>query len=142
MTAPKIAVQEWSDDDSDAIEALDESICDLQYRQVTISDGLGGVLSLDLTAPGLDELARACKALLTGALPPGACLMRVWVGDDTYVLRRVKRAPTSIGISRLGAQAQEVSLAEDVLQLVVGLLERTQHLRAPSTGHISQRSDD
>jgi hypothetical protein len=133
MTAPETMPHDWDDDDS---------ICDLQYRHVTISDGLGGVLSLDLTAQGLDELALACKALLTGALPPGACLIRVWVGDETFMVRRVKRAPNSIGIIRLGAQTQEVSLAGDVLQLVVGLLERTQSLRESSPSRASQRSDD
>jgi len=133
MTAPETCPHERANDDS---------ICDHQHRYVTISDGLGGVLSLDLTTPGLDELALACKALLTGALPPGACLMRVWVGDEAYMLRRVKRAPNSIGITRLGAQTQEVSLADDVLLLVVGLLERTHYLRASSPRRLSQRSDD
>jgi hypothetical protein len=133
MTTSETFPQDWSDGDS---------ISDLQYCHVTICDGLGGVLSVDLTTPGLDELARACKALLTGALPPGACLMRVWVGDETYMLRRVKRAPNSIGIIRLGAQSQEVSLADDVLLLVVGLLERTHYLRASSPSRASQRSDD
>jgi hypothetical protein len=136
MSAPKTAgnvPQDWSDDDL---------ICDPPYRHVTISDGLGGVLSLDLTAQGLDELARACNALLTGAVPPGACLMRVWVGGDTYLIRRVKRAPTSIGITCLGAQPQEVSLSEDAISLLIRLLERTQSLRSPSTDHASQRSDD
>jgi len=133
MTAPETCPHERANDDS---------ICDHQHRHLTISDGLGGVLSLELTTPDLDELARACKALLTGALPPGACLMRVWVGDETYLLRRVKRAPNSIGITRLGAQTQEVSLSEDVLLLVVGLLERTQCLRASAKSRASQRSDD
>ena len=133
MTISETFPQGWGDGDS---------ISDLQYRHVTICDGLGGVLSLDLTTPGLNELARACKALLIGALPPGACLMRVWVGDETYMLRRVERAPNSIGITRLGAQPQEVSLADDVLLLVVGLLERTHYLRASSPNRVSQRSDD
>ena len=68
--------------------------------------------------------------------------MRVWVGDETYMLRRVKRAPNSIGITRLGAQTQEVSLSDDVLPLVVGLIEPTQCLRASSPSSASQRSDD
>lgn len=133
MTAPETIPHDWGDDDL---------ISDLQHRHVTICDGLGGVLSLDLTTPGLDELALACKALLTGTLPPGACLMCVQVGNETYMLRRVKRAPNSIGVTRLGAQTQEVSLADDVLRLVVGLLERTQCLRAPSKNHVGQRSED
>ena len=137
MTAQQAAgnvPQEWNDDDP---------ICDVHRRYVTISDGLGGILNLDLLRPGLDDLARACKALLAGMpLPPGACLMRVYAGDDTYLLRRVKAAPTSIGILRLGAQSQGVSLNEDVLRLVIGLIEQTRHLRPSPAEPARQRSDD
>ena len=125
--------QEWQGD----------SIAGVQRRYVTISDGLGGILHLDLLRPGLDDLARACNALLAGMpLPPGACLMRVAAGDDTYLLRRVKAAPTSIGILRLVAQGQGVSLNEDVLRLVMGLIERTRHLRPSPEEPGRQRSDD
>jgi len=136
MTAPQTAgnaSQEVTNEDA---------MYDLRYRQVTISDGMGGVLTFDLTAPGLDELARAFTALLTGALPPGACLLRVRAGDDTYLLRRVKRAPNSIGISRLGAQTREISLSEDVLQLVTAIFEQTRPLRAPTVGRAVRHSDD
>ena len=137
MTAQQAAEnipQEWNDDDS---------ICDVQRRFVTISDGLGGILHLDLLRPGLDDLARACKALLAGMpLPPGACLMRVSAGEDTYLLRRVKAAPTSIGILRMGVQRQSVSLNEDVLRLVIGLIEQTRHRRPSLADLAHQRSDD
>jgi hypothetical protein len=108
-----------------------DSIWHFHHRFLTISDGQGGVLSLDLTQPGLDALAHTCEALLRGTLPPGACLMRVVVGEDTYLLRRVKQTPDSIGISRLGAPHQDVSLTADVLRLVVGVIQQSRSLRAP-----------
>ena len=120
----------------------DDALGNEPNRYMTISDGLNGVLSLDLAQSGLDELAAACGMLLAETLPPGACLMRVWVGDDTYLLRRVKHAPTSIGIIRLGDRAQEVSLTEDVLRIVITLIEETCHLRIPSAGQAIHRSDD
>lgn len=145
MTASQTAgsaPQDVARDDAKDPKDPKDAIYDLRYRHVTISDGMGGVLSFDLTAPGLDELGRAFTALLTGTLPPGACLLRVWAGDDTYLLRRVKRAPNNIGISRLGAQTQEVSLTEDVLQLVVGIFEQTRPLRAPTVDRAVRHSDD
>lgn len=114
----------------------------LDGLRMTISDGQGGILQLDLSQPGLDELTRACDALLTGKLPSGACLMRVWAGDDTYLLRRVKHSPASIGITRLGAQTQEISLAEDVLQLVTRVIEQTRMLRPPANESSRRRSED
>lgn len=118
---PEHGPQGWSDD---------EQLYNARHPQMTICDGQGGVLSLDLTQPGLDELAHAFNALLESKLPPGACLLQVLAGSDIYLLRRVKRAPTTIGITRMGAQAQEVSLTEDVLLIVTRLLETSQHLRA------------
>jgi len=135
MTLPQIA-------ESAPRDRVDRApIKTLYGRQLTISDGQVGILSLDLSQSGLDELADACNALLLGKLPPGACLMRVWIGDEPYLLRRVKHAPDSIGIARLGAQAQEVSLTGDVLRLVIELIEQTRHMRPPATGHTRPRSD-
>lgn len=136
MTSPRTTESEPRD------SADKDTLWDEAHRQLTISDGQGGLLSLNLSQPGLDDLADACNALLMGTLPPGACLMRVWAGDDTYLLRRVKHAPTRIGIMRLGASAQEISLTEDVLKMVTELIEQSRYLRSPSTNRARQRSDD
>ena len=125
MTLPQTAARAPQD------RAAKDALWDETHRQLTISDGQGGILSLDLSQSGLDELADACNAQLMGKLPPGACLMRVWIGDEPYLLRRVKHAPDSIGIARLGAQAQEASLTGDVLRLVIELIEQTRHMRPP-----------
>lgn len=136
MTSLQIAgnvPEDWADN---------EHMYDFHHRQMTISDGQGGVLTLDLTQPGLDELARAFDTLLTGTLPHRACLMRVQAGKETFLLWRVKHAPASVGITRLGAQSQEISLSEDVLRLVTRMLAKTEHLRAPSTEQFTQPPDD
>jgi hypothetical protein len=135
MTLPQTAESAPQD------RADKDALWDETHRQLTISDGQGGILSLDLSQSGLDELADACNALLMGKLPPGACLMRVWIGDEPYLLRRLKHTPDSIGIARLGAQAQEVSLTSDVLRLVIELIEQTRHMRPPATGHARLRLD-
>lgn len=113
-----------------------------QTRMITILDGLGGALSLNLTQPGLDALAHACNALLLDTLPPGACLLSVRVGDDMYLLRRVIDPPAFIGITRVGARAQEVALSETVVRLVAGLVEQTAHLRARPAGRAHQYPDE
>lgn len=130
MTSPRTAVnapRAWVDD---------THICDLHHPRITICDGLGGLLHLDLTQPGLDELAHACTALLAATLAPGSCMIRVWVGDDTFQLRQATRAPITIGITRitrLETEARGLALSEDVLRLVIQLLDSTQHLRTPDS---------
>ena len=109
----------------------DERIWHLRLRKMIISDGLGGILVLDILQDGLDDLASACTALLVGTpLAPGAYLARVRAGNDIYLLRQVKNAPNNIGITRVGSPAQDVSLTEEMARLVVGLIEQTQPLRA------------
>lgn len=141
MSQPHLTEHTPTPDDCDSPAA--DQLLDWRGMQMTITDGQGGILQLDLSQPGLDELSSACDALLSGKLPSGAFLMRVWAGEETYLLRRVKHAPSSIGITRLGAQTQEVSLAEDVLRLVTGVIAQTRSLRDPATDHNTRpRSDD
>lgn len=103
----------------------------LKRPLMTIRDESGGMLRLDLAQPGMDEMAQACKALLESTLSPGICLIRVLAGDDIFRLRHVTRAPFRLGITRMNAQAREITIPKNVLRQVIRILDNTEHLRAP-----------
>src|SRR5258708_34444633 len=54
-------------------------------RGMTIADGRGGALWLDLASPGIGRLAEALLRLMSGQVPPGAPVLKVTVGAEGYL---------------------------------------------------------
>jgi hypothetical protein len=92
---------------------------------MTICDGLGGSLGLDLDCRELEALAFACHCLLDGAAPPGASLIKVTAGDQIYLVSRSKSPGDSIclQIASLYEPDARVQLTAEMARLVVALVE-------------------
>ncbi len=116
-TAPHAWTQEAGDHDRRRLRTI-------------LRDDLGGTLDLDLAQSGLDEVARACDALLESNLTCGTCVIRVWAGADIYRLRRDMSVPVCVHIARVSSPEREVALSEDALRRFVHLVDATERLRS------------
>jgi hypothetical protein len=93
---------------------------------MTICDGLGGSLGLDLDCRELEALTFACHCLLDDIAPPGASLIKVTAGDQVYLVRRPKPSDDAIclQIASLYEPEERVQLTADMALLVVALVEQ------------------
>src|SRR5262249_42069296 len=106
-------------------------------RMMTICDGLGGSLDLDLDCRELEALILACHCLLDGMAPPGASLIKVTAGDEVYLVSVPKSAGEAVylQIASLYEPTERVQLNRDLAQLVVALIEQGLLSRHGSASH-------
>jgi len=93
-------------------------------RGMTICDGRGGALTLDLASPEVGSLADACRRLMGCHLPPGASVLKVSTAGGVYLLSTHARADGGLQISNLYDPAERIVLTRDLAEIVVALLER------------------
>ena len=108
------------------IHAVDESALTVHARHpgMTIIDGRGGSLTLDLARPELHWLAEACERLADGNLPPNASVLKVHAAGQVYLLARHSHADHApeISISNLFDPGERVVLTEDTARLATNLI--------------------
>jgi hypothetical protein len=95
-------------------------------RTITICDGLGGSLGLDLDCRELEALAFACHCLLDDMAPPGASLIKVTAGNHVYLVSRPKAQGEQIHlqITSLYEPEEHIQLTPDMAALVIALVEQ------------------
>jgi hypothetical protein len=95
-------------------------------RTMTICDGRGGSLGLDLDCLELEALAFACHCLLDDLAPPGASVIKVTAGEQVYLVSRPRPAGdlVCLQIASLYEPGERVQLAPDMALLVVALVEQ------------------
>jgi hypothetical protein len=95
-------------------------------RSMTICDGLGGSLGLDLDCRELEALTFACHCLLDEMAPPGASLMKVTAGEQVYLVSRPQPSDSAIclEIASLYEPDARIRLTPDMARLVVALVEQ------------------
>jgi hypothetical protein len=94
-------------------------------HKLTVTDGQGHVLALNLGAPNLDALAEACRLIARGPLPSGASTISVRVGRDVYVLswHTNPAGVPDIEIAQLFQPGCWLHLAPDMVVLFASLIE-------------------
>jgi hypothetical protein len=102
-------------------------------RGFTITDGKGGVLSLDLASPNLDAFAEACRLLAKGPLPSGASVLVVRLEHEDYVLTYCDGAlgAGEIQIASLNDPLWRVRLSPELAEVVAALVEESAHRQRP-----------
>jgi hypothetical protein len=95
-------------------------------RGMMISDGRGGMLSLDLSRHELRWLARGIRSLIAGAVPPGASMLKVDTGGTIYLLnyRPHVDGAAEIQITDLYDPTQHIALLRDLAEMIAALVER------------------
>ena len=95
-------------------------------RKITICDGLGGSLGLDLDCRELEALTFACHHLLDGMAPPGASVLKVTAGKHVYLVSRPKPSDEAIclEIASLYEPDARIQLTPDMARIVVALVEQ------------------
>jgi hypothetical protein len=104
---------------------------------MTICDGRGGSLVLDLASPHLRWLVDAIGRLVSDQLPAGACLLKVFAAEHVYLLRRSVTANSGpeIQITNLFDPAEQVVLSQMLAEMVARLGEEALRRRvAPALG--------
>jgi hypothetical protein len=95
-------------------------------RGMTICDGRGGALSLDLSRGELRWLVDGCRSLIAGAVPPGASMLKVHAGNTVYLLNY--RSPVDdaaeLQITDLYDPTQRVVLPPHLAEMIAALVER------------------
>ncbi len=101
-------------------------VLELPRRGMTICDGQGGTLTLDLTRKELRWLVFACRRLLAGSVPPGASMLKVDAGNTVYLLSCLPHADgeAEIRIADLYDPTQRAILPRDLAEMMAALLER------------------
>ena len=95
---------------------------------ITVLDGCGGALSVDLSSSEVRWLADACHCLLHGALPQGASALKVRTAEKCYLVsRRANTRSTDdacdITIANLFDPGESVTLPSGLASLVTALIE-------------------
>lgn len=92
---------------------------------LTIADGGGGHLALDLRCGELRWLADACRRLMSGALPQGASAIKVRAAEKCYLVNSATAADGGprITIVNLFDPGERVALTSDVAAVVAALIE-------------------
>ncbi len=94
-------------------------------RAVAIWDGHGGMLTLDLACGDLYLLVDAWRTLLGGATPPWASLIKVYAGNEVYVLsNRQRDSAVHLSIAKLYDPSEHVILDRDLAHMTVALIEQ------------------
>jgi hypothetical protein len=109
-------------------------VLELRRQGMTICDGQGGTLTLDLTRKELRWLVFACRRLLAGTVPPGASMLKVDIGITVYLLSCLPHADgaAEIRIADLYDPTQRAILPRDLAEIMAALLEQLLDLQ--STG--------
>src|SRR5258708_1563105 len=107
---------------------------------LTVLDGQGGALSLDLSCGELQWLVDACRRLLQGALPRGASAFKVRAAERCFLVSRVacddaagasEREPR-LTIADLFDPGASVTLPLELAAVVTSLIETGIERRARS----------
>src|SRR5262249_53980459 len=98
---------------------------DQAHPVMTICDGQGGSLVLDLASPHLRWLVDAIGRLVSDRLPAGACLLKVFAAEQVYLLRRCTTASgeLEIQITNLFDPSEQVTLSQMLAEMVASLGE-------------------
>lgn len=93
---------------------------------MTICDGWGGALTLDLSRGELRWLVYACRSLIAGTVPPGASMLKVHAGNTVYLLNYHSRADgeAEMQITDLYDPTQQVVLPRDLAEMIAALVEQ------------------
>jgi hypothetical protein len=99
---------------------------DMRRPGMTIYDGRGGSLALDLSSRETLWLADACHRLVTGAIPPGASAIKVRAAEKSYLLSSCVStlAEAEVRIVNLFEPAERVTLSHDMARMIASLVER------------------
>ncbi len=115
-------------------------------RAVVIWDGHGGMLTLDLACGDLYLLVDAWRSLLAGATPPWATLIKVYAGNEVYLLsHRQRDGALHLSIAKLYDPSEHVVLDRDLADMTVALVEQllvSARHPAPSTVQDSNQRVD
>ncbi len=95
---------------------------------LTVLDGHGGALGLDLAADDLRWLADACRRLVRGSMPFGACALKVRAAEKCYLVSRTPatsdlQAAGSLTIANLYDSGESVTLAGDLAEVLASLID-------------------
>src|SRR5262245_9926588 len=98
---------------------------DQAHPVLTICDGRGGTLVLDLASPHLGWLVDAIGRLVSDQLPAGACLLKVFAAEQVYLLRRstTAKGETEVQVTNLFDPAEQVVLSALLAEIVASLGE-------------------
>jgi hypothetical protein len=93
-------------------------------RGMTIADGRGGALWLDLASPGISRLAEALLRLMSGRVPPGATVLKVTVGAEVYLAswREGGDGEEMLQLAKLFDPGERVALSRTTAETVASLL--------------------
>lgn len=121
------ATTHFSDDLTTSVPAEVAEFAQVGDPNMTIYDGKGGLLCLDVTNGELRWFVDACRRLLTGTIPNGASAIKVRAADKCYLLNRhtTDDGATDLQIVNLFDPTERVSLTFDLAGLVSSLLEQT-----------------
>lgn len=94
---------------------------------MTVADGLGGHLALDLSSRELRWLAEACRQLAGETPPSWARMLKVHCANVVYLVIRHESAngDREIEITNMADPSEHVRLSRDLAQLVASLIERS-----------------
>ncbi len=95
---------------------------------LTVLDGCGGALSLDLASDELRWLAEACRRLLRGAMPLGASALKVRAAEKCYLvtrrpLTRATETACSVIIADLYDPGVAVTLTSDLAEALESMID-------------------
>jgi hypothetical protein len=105
---------------------------------LTVLDGQGGALSLDLSCGELCWLVNACRRLLQGALPRGASAFKVRAAERCFLVSRVAcddvdadgQCEPRLSITDLFDPGASVTLPLELAAVVTSLIETSIARRA------------
>lgn len=119
-----MVLRDFAGDDADTLPAANLLAGMLQSEErcgMTILDGHGGALVLDLSRPELHLLGDACGRLLAGDVPRHASVIKVRCGEHCYILSR--QSEDTLRIVNFFDPAERVILGLDLARIVAGMLE-------------------
>lgn len=95
---------------------------------LTVLDGRGGALSLDLAAGELRWLVDACRRMLRGAAPAGASALKVRAAEKWYLVSSAitdpsTATPRDVTIANLYDPGETVTLASDLAEMLATMID-------------------
>jgi hypothetical protein len=100
----------------------------LRGPALTVLDGRGGALALDLASDDLHWLADACRRLLRGTVPLGASALKVRAAEKCYLVSRRPQshepeAAWNLTIANLYDSGESVTLASDLAEVLASMID-------------------